>query len=234
MRGAEVRLLGPVELWSGGSAVELGPARQRTVLAALAVDAGRLVPLDVLIDRVWGEDPPSGVRSGIYSYVARLRRVLRPLAARGDHVQLRSRPGGYLLDLDPESVDLHQFRRLTQATRPDQAGPPEVSLLDAALALWRGPALADLAGAWVDATRERLEQQRVDAVLTWAQAHLRAGRPGAVTGTLRDLVTRHPLVEPLAAQAGRPGAGVRRVSSRGLRRAAGRGCGLPGSSCQDR
>jgi DNA-binding SARP family transcriptional activator len=125
--GVEVRLLGPVELWSAGAAVDPGPARQRTVLAALAVDAGRLVPLGTLVDRVWGQDPPPGVRSGLYSYMTRLRRVLRPLGP-----QLLARPGGYLLDVDPGVVDLHQFRRLTQAARVGPAGPVEAGPPDRA------------------------------------------------------------------------------------------------------
>ena len=112
MHGVEVRLLGPVEVLAGGRAVEPGPVQQRTVLAALAVDAGRLVPLDVLIDRVWGDAPPPSVRSGIYSHMARLRRMLVPAGG------LLRRPGGYLLDVPPEAVDLHRFRTLSQAA-PD-------------------------------------------------------------------------------------------------------------------
>ena len=75
MNGVEVRLLGPVEVLASGRVVEPGPVQQRTVLAALAGDAGRLVPLEVLIDRVWGDAPPPSVRSGIYSHMARLRRM---------------------------------------------------------------------------------------------------------------------------------------------------------------
>ena len=192
MHGVEVRLLGPVEVLAGGRAVEPGPVQQRTVLAALAVDAGRLVPLEVLIDRVWGDAPPPSVRSGIYSHIARLRRMLVPAGG------LLRRPGGYLLDVPPEAVDLHRFRALSQAAR---AGPaPDAGKLGTALDLWRGPALAGLAGDWVAATRERLGQQRVEAVLAWAQALLAAGQPGPVIGTLRDFVDQHPLVEPLAAR----------------------------------
>jgi DNA-binding SARP family transcriptional activator/tetratricopeptide (TPR) repeat protein len=192
MHGVEVRLLGPVEVLAGGRAVEPGPVQQRTVLAALAVDAGRLVPLEVLIDRVWGDAPPPSVRSGIYSHMARLRRMLVPAGG------LLRRPGGYLLDVPPEAVDLHRFRALSQAAR---AGPaPDAGQLGTALDLWRGPALAGLAGDWVAATRERLDQQRVEAVLAWAQALLAAGQPGPVIGMLRDFVDQHPLVEPLAAR----------------------------------
>jgi DNA-binding SARP family transcriptional activator/tetratricopeptide (TPR) repeat protein len=192
MNGVEVRLLGPVEVLTSGRVVEPGPVQQRTVLAALAVDAGRLVPLEVLIDRVWGDAPPPSVRSGIYSHMARLRRMLVPGGS------LLRRPGGYLLDVPPEAVDLHRFRTLSQAARTGPA--PDAGTLGAALDLWRGPALAGLAGDWVAATRERLDQLRVEAVLAWAQALLAAGQPGPVIGTLRDFVDQHPLVEPLAAR----------------------------------
>jgi len=196
----QLRLLGPVELLAGGRPVDCGPARQRTVLAALGVDAGRLVPQDLLIARVWGDAPPPGVRSGLYSYVTRLRRVLHAAGAPGSAAGLVSCPGGYLLELDPATVDLILFRRLTRAARQARPGPAALGLLDGALALWRGPALAGLTSTWAGTTRDLLEQRRVDAVLGWARAHLDGGRPGTVIGALRDLLPRHRLVEPLAAR----------------------------------
>ena len=196
----QLRLLGPVELMAGGRPVDCGPARQRTVLAALGVDAGRLVPQDLLIARVWGDAPPPGVRSGLYSYVTRLRRVLHAAGAPGAAAGLVSCPGGYLLELDPAAVDLVLFRRLTRAARQATPGPAALGLLDGALALWRGPALAGLTSTWASTTRDLLEQRRVDAVLDWARAHLDGGRPGTVIGALRDLLPRHRLVEPLAAR----------------------------------
>src|SRR3954451_17480089 len=93
-----LRLLGLVELRVDGAAVPLGPARQRTVLAALAVDAGRTVPVDVLIARIWDDKPPDRVRSGLYSYVTRLRRELQ---ATGTQIGLRNHAGGYLLGVGP-------------------------------------------------------------------------------------------------------------------------------------
>ena len=79
LRGGAVtklRILGPTQLWVAGRQLDLGPVKQRTVLAALLVDAGRAVSVETLIDRVWPDGPPSGVRSGLYSYIAKLRRVL--------------------------------------------------------------------------------------------------------------------------------------------------------------
>jgi DNA-binding SARP family transcriptional activator/tetratricopeptide (TPR) repeat protein len=181
MPEARLRLLGPVTVETGGHDVPLGPARQRTVLAALAVDAGRPVPLGTIIDRVWDEAPPAQVRSVLYTYVTRLRRALRGLAI------VRRAGGGYVLDLDPGAVDLIQFGRLRAAGD-----------LDRALELWRGPPLADLSGAWVSRTRDLATQQHLDAAIQWARARLTDGQAAAVAGRLRPLAADHPLVEPLA------------------------------------
>jgi DNA-binding SARP family transcriptional activator len=180
-----LRLLGSIELHIDGQSVPLGPAKQRTVLAALAVDAGRPVPLEILIERVWDDDPPDQVRTALYSYVTRLRRVLD---AAGDRVGLRRQAAGYVLDVDPDAVDLLRFNRLLRS-----------SDVEAALDLWQGPALADLSGDWVARTRQMIEHQRLDAVVEWARAQLAADRPGAVVGALRELVALHPFHEPLAA-----------------------------------
>jgi DNA-binding SARP family transcriptional activator/tetratricopeptide (TPR) repeat protein len=183
-----LRLLGAVELRVDGTDVPLGPARQRTVLAALAIDAGRPVQIDTLVDRVWGLSPPDQVRSVVYSYVNRLRQALR--GAR-DRAPLTRRSGGYALDVDPPCVDLLLFDRLARGGSPAE--------LDAALALWRGPALADLSGEWVTRTRDLLAQRRLDTTVDWARARLAAGGTDAVIDVLRPLVEEHPLVEPLAA-----------------------------------
>src|SRR3954447_5561376 len=109
----ELRMLGPVQARATGRPVELGPARQRSVLVALAVDAGRPVPVDTLIDRVWGENPPGQARAGLYSYITRLRRILTAAHVSGEPpVRLSSQPGGYLLDVAADRVDLHRFGRL--------------------------------------------------------------------------------------------------------------------------
>jgi DNA-binding SARP family transcriptional activator/tetratricopeptide (TPR) repeat protein len=191
-----MRLLGPVQLWAGDRQVDLGPARQRTVLAALAVDAGTPVPLDTLIGRVWDENPPAGARSGLYSYLTRIRRALAQVEPRpGLHV----RSGGYVLELDPDAVDLHRFRHLTERARqlPDDG---RADVLAEALALWTGPALADLSSGWAVGVRTHLTHQRLDALLAWAGAELRRNRPDAVIAALREQLTEHPLVEPLAAR----------------------------------
>ncbi|MFJ3894452.1 AfsR/SARP family transcriptional regulator [Streptomyces sp. NPDC090083] len=201
------RLLGPVELWVAGRPVELGPAKRRTVLAALLADAGRWVPAETLIDRVWGEDPPAQVRATLYAHVARIRRVLGEvgagLAAGSGEVPLAAPvlvrgPAGYRLDIAPDLVDAHRFRDLVaRARRAEVSDSVRVSTLREAMGLWRGTPLAGLPGEWADRTRESWLHQYVDAVLAWADAELRVGGHLVVIDTLSGLVAEHPLVEPL-------------------------------------
>ncbi|MEN3356833.1 MAG: hypothetical protein V7637_815 [Mycobacteriales bacterium] len=195
----ELCLLGDVRLTADGHAVDIGPARQRTLLAVLAVDAGQRVPIDTLIDRIWGEAPPAAAREGVYAYVARLRRVFTRAGL--PNLRLRAGSGGYALEFDAEGVDLLRFQRLVADAREERDGDEgRVATLDRALGLYRGPALADLSGPWAARTRDLLAQQRLDAVLLWAALQMRLGRAGLVVGPLRELVGDHPLVEPLAAR----------------------------------
>jgi DNA-binding SARP family transcriptional activator len=119
----EIRLLGPVEMMVQGVPVDLGPPRQRAVLAAIAAEAGQPVQMETVIDRVWGAEPPDRVRQTLYVYVARIRRVFDATAGVGAPLTRRSR--GYVLVVDPDLVDLHRFRRLVdragEPSRPDQA-----------------------------------------------------------------------------------------------------------------
>jgi DNA-binding SARP family transcriptional activator len=197
----EFRLLGPVEVIPGGldsgavggGALELGPPQQRLVLAALAVDAGRPVTLATLADRVWDATPPVGARPSLYAHIARIRGLLAPSAV------LVRRAGGYLLDIDPDQVDLRRFRRLAVAARDRSLTDADrAHLLRSALDLWRGPALADLPGGWATRVRVGAHKQHLDATVQWAHAELRLGRPEEVIDALRDLAAEHPRAEPLA------------------------------------
>jgi DNA-binding SARP family transcriptional activator len=189
--------LGPVEVRAGERIVNPGQPRQRAVLAALAADAGRLVTVPAMVDRIWGERPPAGARHALYSHIARVRRVLGAAAAvDGGAARLTRLPGGYVLDLPPDAVDLHRFRRLVeQAREPDREEVHRVRLLREALDLWRGEPLADVSGAWATRMRETWRQEYVDAMVSWA----RGADPAAVVGPLTGLLAEHPLVEPVAA-----------------------------------
>jgi DNA-binding SARP family transcriptional activator len=175
----DFRLLGPVELWVGGLRVELGHSRQRCVLAVLLLAAAQVVPVGTLIDRVWGHEPPDGALNVLYAYVTRLRKVLAPVG-----VPLVRRCGGYLLDIDPETVDVHRFQRLVAAGE-----------LDAALALWQGTPFSGMTGGWFVDVRESLVEQRLYALVERTEAELRAGRSAELVTSLRELVAEHPTDE---------------------------------------
>ncbi|MEV0388784.1 BTAD domain-containing putative transcriptional regulator [Nonomuraea sp. NPDC050643] len=196
----ELRVLGPVELWVAGREVPLGRPRQRCVLAALALARARPVGMDQLLERVWGERLPGDARNAVYTYVSRLRRVLeRAGAGRGQDV-LRRTGGGYLLDVDPDLVDLHRSRRLAAEARALEDGGRAVRLWEEAASLWRGMPLAGLTGDWAERTRAALEQERLAILTGGLAARLRLGPdgPAAVMGSLSQSVAEHPLNEPLA------------------------------------
>ncbi len=197
----EFRLLGPVEVWADGHRLPAGQPQQRAVLAALLVDAGQPVTPQTLVDRVWGETPPQGARPSLHAHIARIRRVLQ-LAGEGTAAppRLLLRPGGYVLDVDVERVDMHRFRGLLRQSRePECPDAHRVQLLRGALALWRGEPLAGLPGSWATRTRESWWQQYPDAAVAWAYSELRVANPGPVISRLSELVGEYPLVESLAA-----------------------------------
>lgn len=190
-------VLGPVTIVVDGQAVQLGYAKQRCVLALLALEAGKIVAAERLIDRVWGPQAPESARSGLYGHVARLRRTLRDAGA-GDVIQRRS--GGYLLDVAPQTVDLALFRKLTVRAREagDEIG--SLALWQEALGLWRGPALSCVDGQWVRAMRVSLERERLSARLQMCRVRARLGLAEVALAELAELAADHPLHEGVAAQ----------------------------------
>src|SRR5215469_6936233 len=162
----EFRVLGPTELWSAGQQADLGAARERSVLAILLLTPRTIVPAEALIDRLWGTRPPAKARENLTVYVARLRASLRQ--ATDDDVRLAGRANGYVLDVDPDAVDLHKFRRLRrQADTLIANGEYDhaAELLRDADALWRGQALTGIRGDWVARMRDSLEEERRAAIL---------------------------------------------------------------------
>ncbi|MEV1046744.1 BTAD domain-containing putative transcriptional regulator [Streptomyces sp. NPDC049916] len=174
-----------------GTAVALGGARLRALLTVLALRPGRTVPAGVLVDEVWDGDPPADAPGALQALVGRLRRALGRAA-------VESVAGGYRLAAPPDAVDLHRFERLTgEGSRALEDGGAEKALvlLEDALALWSGPALADLPDR--TATASRWEIRRLDARRTRLAALLALGRPGAALPELTALCAEHPLDEPL-------------------------------------
>jgi DNA-binding SARP family transcriptional activator/tetratricopeptide (TPR) repeat protein len=200
----EFGVLGPVEVWLGGRAVAAGHARQRAVLAVLLLDAGRAVPADVLIDRVWGEDPPRSVRNVLYGYVARLRALIASAQHAGQpdqRVGLARHAGGYMLQAGPDQVDLARFRRLVaDATAAAGDDDRAATALGEALGLWRGPALAGLDSPWLNAMRATLELERTAAVLDLGDIRLRRGEHAALAGELAAQAAAAPADERLIGQ----------------------------------
>jgi DNA-binding SARP family transcriptional activator len=209
----EFRVLGPTELWSAGQQRDLGSARARSVLAILLLTPRTIVPAETLIDRLWDTRPPPKARESLSVYVARLRASLRQ--AVGDSVRLAGRARGYVLDVDPGAVDVHQFRRLRrQADALIASGDYDHAalLLREADGLWRGQALAGIRGDWVARMRDSLEEERRAAILERVECELELGRHADLVGELRHLLAQYPLDETFIAHqmsalywSGRPG-----------------------------
>jgi DNA-binding SARP family transcriptional activator/tetratricopeptide (TPR) repeat protein len=192
----EFRVLGPVEALVDGRPVDLGPAKRQLLLALLAMECGRCLPLDRLIELVW-EEPPPTARRVVFAHIARLRKALAGAAGRG--ADLVSTPPGYTLRTDPDRVDAHLFRRLVDTARNTTEPAARTALYRDALALWHGPVLAGLTAApGASQLFQGIEDLRLVATEERIEADLSAGRHDAVLGELADLVARHPLRERLA------------------------------------
>ncbi|MBT2446657.1 winged helix-turn-helix domain-containing protein [Streptomyces sp. ISL-43] len=210
--------MGPVRAWLAGQDVDLGRPRQRCVWAVLLMEPNRVVPIETLIDRVWGEHPPAAVRNVLYGYVARLRAALRRSDAASDGVRLDRGPGGYVLRVPVERVDLYRFRALVGRARAAEAGNDgqgdeqgdgqgdgqgderAAGHWERALELWCGEPLAGLTGVWAEGTRARLESERVEALLRYHEVQLRRARHQEVLPRLREVAAGHPLDERMARQ----------------------------------
>ncbi|WP_157437404.1 AfsR/SARP family transcriptional regulator [Actinoplanes subtropicus] len=192
----EFVVLGDIEVRAGGRRVEIGHERQQCVLAALLVDAGRPVPAERLLDRVWGERAPQRVRGVLHSYLSRLRRIFAEL----DGPAIARRPAGYVLDTDPMSVDLHRFRVLATRARATADAGGAYELFEQALGLWCGEPFGALDTPWLAEVRAALQRERLAAELDRNDVALAAGRHA---GLLADLALRagaDPLDERLAGQ----------------------------------
>ncbi|MER7490792.1 BTAD domain-containing putative transcriptional regulator [Streptomyces sp. NPDC126497] len=192
---AEFGLLGTIEARVGGRPVDVGHMRQRCVLAALLVDVNRAVPVDALIDRVWGERAPQRVRETLYGYLSRLRRALRTAPG----VTISRRPGGYVLEADPLSVDLHLFRDLVVRAR-ETDDVRAAALGGRALGLWRGEPFATVDVPWFSDLRRTLERERFSAELDHVDVRSRLGHHGELLPELTVRAREHPLDERLAGQ----------------------------------
>jgi DNA-binding SARP family transcriptional activator/tetratricopeptide (TPR) repeat protein len=195
----EFRILGPVELWVAGERSNIGTAKERSLLAILLLTPGQPVTAEKLIDRIWDEHAPAKARHTLYTYITRLRRRLHQ--ATGESARLLWRSGAYILEVDPDTIDLHRFRQLRlQARALADSGDTSAAarLSRDAEQLWRGEPFADLDSTWLRRTRERLEAQLLAVILDRVAIELNLGNHVDLVPELSDLVNQHPLTESLA------------------------------------
>lgn len=188
-----VRLLGPVELWSGDRMIHLQGARLRAVLATLALHNGSVVPVSRLVDVVWGDDAPATAVGQVHTSVWKLRRLLGEV--------IETRPPGYVLRLEHGAVDVEIFEERLAAGRAAAAAghlDEAAHVLRAALSLWRGAALADVPALVGEA--RRLEERRLVALESRVEADLALGADADLVGELRALTAEFPLSERLHGQ----------------------------------
>ncbi|WP_406078218.1 BTAD domain-containing putative transcriptional regulator [Micromonospora sp. NBC_00858] len=197
-------ILGPQRAWYADRQLDLGPGKQRAVLAVLLLSAGRSVSTGQIVEAVWPDDPPANGPNVVQKYVAGLRRVLEPdRSPRTPGQVLSLTDAGYLLRVDPEAVDAVRFERGVQAARQRHAaGRTEQALaeLTAALDLWRGEPFAGVPGGVFEAARHRLVELRAVALETRVELELDSGRHRELVGELVELVAEFPVRERLRHQ----------------------------------
>jgi DNA-binding SARP family transcriptional activator len=189
----EFRVLGPLEVHERGRPLELRSRKQRALLAILLLHANEWLSADALIEALWGEDSPHTAQFALHNYVAQLRRAL-------GHELIVSHAGGYALEIAPEQLDLRRFERLLEDSRACE-GRDRLERLQEALALWRGPALADLVyESFAAEEARRLEELRTDALEELVDAELALGEGPELVERLEALVAEHPYRERLRGQ----------------------------------
>jgi basic membrane lipoprotein Med (substrate-binding protein (PBP1-ABC) superfamily)/DNA-binding SARP family transcriptional activator len=194
----EYRLLGSLEVRSHGRVVELGPPKQRVLLAVLLLQCGEVVSNERLIELVWGYDPPRTAAHSVQIYVSGLRRALEPL---GGGPAIVTRTPGYALLAEPESIDALRFQRLVAEGHGElRGGDPEraAAVLREALALWRGAPLSDFAyEEFAQEPIRRLQALRLDALEELAAADLERGQGQEALSLVEAAIGEEPLRERL-------------------------------------
>lgn len=195
----EFRLLGPVTVHDGATGAGVVPSgpKQRALLAALVVHAGERLPVDRLVEELWGDRPPADAPNALQTHIARLRRLLRSGCV-PEHERISTLPTAYLLTLRHASTDVARFTRLSAQGRAAVPHDPRhaVQVLSRALSLWQGPALQDSRlGPICAAEADRLEEQRLTVLEALHEARLGCGGHAGITSELERLTEEHPLRE---------------------------------------
>jgi DNA-binding SARP family transcriptional activator len=198
--GVNFGLLGPLVVTDGSRLVPVSAPRQRVLLAALLLEAGRVVSLDALAETLWEGQPPAGARGALHSAVQRLRATLGPDGGR----LIETRPPGYLIRIGDGELDVRNFSVLAargHAAAADGRWAEAADLLRSALGLWRGEPLADVPSQLLrDREVPPIQDQRLQALAARISADLNLGRHGEVVAELRQVVAAHPLQEQFHAQ----------------------------------
>jgi DNA-binding SARP family transcriptional activator/class 3 adenylate cyclase len=199
----EFRILGPLQVVKDGRVLPLGGIKQRGLLALLLLDRNRVVPRDRLIDALWGDEPPASAANSVQVYVSKLRRLFGDDGPDSE-TALVTEPPGYRLRVPRGVLDAEKFEQLlAEGIAALEAGSiaDSEAMLARALALWRGPALADLASeSFAQADIARLEDLRLRVLEGRFEAMLAVGKQADAVGELQALVGLHPLDERLRRQ----------------------------------
>jgi SARP family transcriptional regulator, regulator of embCAB operon len=200
-----IGLLGPMSADLNSRRIVPSAAKQRQVMSLLALNAGRVVTVPMLIEELWGDQPPRSSATTLQTYILQLRNQLRVAmpAAQAARQLLATRPGGYLLDESACRTDVDEFGQLARSGRAaaESGDPAKASeLLTRALMLWRGPALVDVRqGRVLELEATSLEETRLGVLERRIQADLALGRHHDLLGELTLLTARHPMNENFCA-----------------------------------
>jgi DNA-binding SARP family transcriptional activator len=217
---AEIHVLGPLKVLVNGVSVVPTASKPRQLLAMLAINPGRVMTISALMDELWGNNTPRSAAGTLQTYILHVRRLIRAALPPDEQDEalkfLATTQTGYVLRVEPEAVDVVRYARLAAAGRvAGEAGDHAAAerLLTSALALWRGPALVDVAvGRQMEIEAMRLSESRLTDLTLRIDADLRLGRHHQLLGDLAALCARHPYMENFRAQymlalyrSGRPG-----------------------------
>jgi DNA-binding SARP family transcriptional activator len=186
----DVRLMGNVEIHDGRQPIPLSRAGERCVLASLALEPGRRIHVDTLIDRLWGDDPPTGAIHTIASYIRTVRKAIEDAGGRREWLP-NHRPATYELSIGPGLVDYHRFTSLVGQARASQRdGTPAdaVALYQKAMGLRTAEALSNVTGQWAANCRYAIEQSYLDALCALYEQQLTIGEYAPVASHATHLV----------------------------------------------
>jgi DNA-binding SARP family transcriptional activator len=193
-------ILGPVRGWHENTELDLGSPQQRAVLAILLLSPGWQVSVNLLIDAIWGEDPPRAAPGTVRTYISRLRHLLDSVTGNQAAELIKSIGGGYTLLPGSVTVDLDLFTRRVEEAREARSGKDTAlaaTLLREALALWRGMPLAGVQGPYADAQRTRLTEVHMAVTEERLAMDIESGDHKATIAELQALRTEYPLREKL-------------------------------------